>query len=131
MKQGVLVDPNRFQEVLTSKYGRCRVYKILDVSQESKKWAADPQNRVCDAPGSWYCSGQYPPALQKVLEEKKDFEQLEDFNKDKGDSEYQALYHENLKKKNQGEPISAKEAGNGEQEEPWAPVRDVSQDEID
>jgi len=128
---GVQADPNRFQEVHRSRYGKCRVFKILSVSEESKKWVADPKNRVCDAPGSWYCSGQYPPALQKVLGEKKDFEQLEDFNKDKDDSEYQALYHENLKKKNQGQPISAKEAGHGEKKKPWKPVRDVSKEEIE
>ena len=34
------------------------------MSQESKEWLADPANRVCDAPGSWYCVGRYPPALE-------------------------------------------------------------------
>ena len=41
-----------------------RIYKVKRVSLKSKLWAADPANRVCDAPGSWYCVGQYPPALQ-------------------------------------------------------------------
>lgn len=55
------------------------------------------KNRVCDAPGSWFCRGQYPPALQKILKEKKDFKQLEDFNQKEGDdSEYQKKYFENL-----------------------------------
>ena len=27
--------------------------------------AEPPENRLCDAPGSWYCPGQYPPALAK------------------------------------------------------------------
>merc|ERR1712238_626404 len=90
----------------TSQYGKCREFKILSVSQESKNWVADPKNRVCDAPGSWYCSGQFPPALQKVLKDKKDFSQLEDFNKDGNDSEYQAQYHENLKKDSKGEAIT-------------------------
>ena len=96
MKEGVRADPNRFHEVYTSPYGKCRVFKILSVSKESKDWVANPENRKCDVPGSWYCTGQYPPALQKVLKDKKDFDQLEDFNKDGNDSEYQKQYHENL-----------------------------------
>jgi len=111
IQPGVQADPNRFQEVFGSRYGKCRVFKIQSVSKESKDWVADPKNRICDAPGSWYCSGQYPPALQKVLGEKKDFAQLEDFNKDrKDDAEYQAKYHENLKKKTQGQPIPAEKS---------------------
>ena len=31
-----------------------------------------------------FVPGQYPPALQKILAEKKDFAQLEDFNNKKG-----------------------------------------------
>ena len=27
------------------------------------QWVADEANKICDAPGSWYCTGQYPPAL--------------------------------------------------------------------
>ena len=40
----------------------------------------DPENRQCDAPGSWYCVGQYPPALGELIEKGKAFAQLEDFN---------------------------------------------------
>jgi len=130
IRPGVQADPNRFQEVFGSRYGKCRVFKILKVSEESKDWAADPKNRICDAPGSWYCSGQYPPALQKVLGEKKDFEQLEDFNKDKDDAEYQAKYHENLKKRKQGQPIPGEKSDNSMQKIPWGPNRDISNDEI-
>merc|ERR1712161_170289 len=65
MNEGVEVDPNRFKEVFRTKYGRVRIFKILSVSEASKKWVSN--NRVCDAPGSWYCRGQYPPALEKVL----------------------------------------------------------------
>ena len=54
-------------------------------------------NRKCDAPGSWFCPGQYPPALEKILAEKRDFAQLEDFNRDDSDEEYQKQYFENLK----------------------------------
>ena len=66
------------------------------MSTESKEWVE--KNRVCDAPGSWFCRGQYPPALEKVLTEKRDFKQLEDFNL-KGnveDSAYQKEYFDNL-----------------------------------
>ena len=62
---GVSINPKLFQEVHSSKYGLVRVYKVLNISQESRTWLADPANRNCDAPGSWYCVGQYPPALDK------------------------------------------------------------------
>merc|ERR1712130_1051956 len=81
LKPGVNVDPNRFREVFSSKFMKVRIYKVLKVSKKSKRWIADPKNRVCDAPGSWYCNGQYPPALAKVLAKRKSFSQLEDFNK--------------------------------------------------
>lgn len=94
---GVEADKNRFRLVYQTKYGKVRIFKVQSVSQESKAWVADPANRICDAPGSWYCKGQYPPALQKILKEKKDFKQLEDFNIDReDDSEYQRQYMENL-----------------------------------
>lgn len=98
---GVEADRNRFKEVFSSKYGKVRIYKILSVSKESKAWVEDPSNRLCDAPGSWFCRGQYPPALTKILKEKKDFKQLEDFNRkadDEEDSAYQQQYMENLMK---------------------------------
>merc|ERR1711871_10235 len=64
---GVKVDKNRFKEVFTSTYNKVRIFKVMHVSQESKDWIADPKNRLCDAPGSWYCTGQYPPALGKLM----------------------------------------------------------------
>jgi dolichyl-diphosphooligosaccharide---protein glycosyltransferase len=94
---GVIADRNRFNEVFKSKYGKVRIYKIMSVSKESKEWVA--QNRVCDAPGSWFCPGQYPPALKKIIEEKRDFAQLEDFNRGSSDQEYTKEYFENLNKK--------------------------------
>lgn len=100
---GVEADRNRFREVYRTKYGKVRIYKIQSVSKESKEWAADPANRQCDAPGSWFCRGQYPPALTKVLKEKKDFKQLEDFNVKGGDdSDYQKEYFDRLLNKKQG-----------------------------
>ena len=99
LQGGVEADKNRFKSVFNSRHGKVRIFKVLSVSKESKRWVADPANRICDAPGSWFCRGQYPPALQKILKEKKDFQQLEDFNK-KGegdDSDYTKQYLENLK----------------------------------
>lgn len=73
--------------------------QILSVAKDSKEWVEN--NRICDAPGSWYCRGQYPPALTKILAEKKNFKQLEDFNVKGGDdSEYQKEYFENLQMSN-------------------------------
>lgn len=69
-----------------------RIYKVRKVSKKSKDWVADPANRLCDAPGSWYCNGQYPPALQKFIKSRRAFKQLEDFNV-KGD-QHSKKYHE-------------------------------------
>lgn len=97
IRPGVEADPNRFKEVFKSKYGKVRIFKILGVSKESKAWVANPANKLCDVQGSWYCPGQYPPALEPVLKSKTDFAQLEDFNKGRTDDEYQKQYFENLK----------------------------------
>lgn len=92
---GVEVDKNRFKEVYKSKYGKVRIYRVLSVSKESKEWVKN--NRVCDVEGSFYCPGHYPPGLQKVLKDKKDFKQLEDFNaKTEADDDYQRKYFEHL-----------------------------------
>jgi dolichyl-diphosphooligosaccharide--protein glycosyltransferase len=93
---GVTVDPTKFKEVYTSKYGKVRIFQLIGVDQESRAWVADPKNRVCDVEGGWFCRGQYPPALREVLAKKVDFAQLEDFNVKKSDSEYQKQYFENL-----------------------------------
>jgi len=96
LKPGVEADRNRFKLIYNSKYGKVRIFKILKVSKESKEWVANPDNRLCDA-GGWLCRGQYPPPLQKILDQKKDFKQLEDFNAKGGDdSEYQREYMENV-----------------------------------
>lgn len=96
IKPGVEAPADKFEEVFRSKYGRVRIFKILGVSEESKKWVADPANQICDVPGSWFCPGQYPPGLAKILAKKKDFSQLEDFNAGKEDEEYQKAYFEAL-----------------------------------
>ncbi|KPA86002.1 putative mitochondrial oligosaccharyl transferase-like protein [Leptomonas pyrrhocoris] len=62
--EGVSLDASMFQHVFTSIHGLVRIYKVMNVSRESKRWVADPANRVCNPPGSWICPGQYPPAKE-------------------------------------------------------------------
>eukprot|EP00927_Polykrikos_kofoidii_P068264 TRINITY_DN6361_c1_g1_i1.p1 TRINITY_DN6361_c1_g1~~TRINITY_DN6361_c1_g1_i1.p1 ORF type:complete len:828 (+),score=94.76 TRINITY_DN6361_c1_g1_i1:64-2547(+) len=81
VKDGVRLNSKLWKEVHTTKYGLMRIFKVMNISQESKDWVADPKNRVCDAPGSWYCVGQYPPALAPLIAKRRNFAQLEDFNK--------------------------------------------------
>merc|ERR1712048_819585 len=81
LEPGIFLNKKFWKEVHTTKYGLMRVFKVLNVSQESKKWIDDPANRVCDAPGSWYCVGQYPPALAPLIAKRRNFAQPEDFNK--------------------------------------------------
>ena len=99
LRPGVEAPSDKFVEVYRSKYGKVRIWKILGVSQESKEWVADPANRQCDAPGSWFCPGQYPPGLNSILSKKKDFQQLEDFNRgrNKEDAEYTKQYFDDLR----------------------------------
>jgi len=96
---GVKVDPERFTDVFRSKYGKVRIFKVMNVAHKSKKWVADPANKICDAPGSWYCTGQYPPALVKKMDKfgKEDFAQVEDWNKKK-DAKSKKHYDEYMKK---------------------------------
>jgi len=102
LKPGVVADPNRFKHVFDSKYGKVRIFKVLNVSQESKKFVADPANRICDVEGGWYCRGQYPPGLADVLSKAKTFSQQEDFNKkrnsakDTDEEEYIKKYYDNM-----------------------------------
>lgn len=88
---GPMVNQKYFKEVYTTAHGLMRVFKVMNVSEASKAWIADPKNRVCDAPGSWYCVGQYPPALAKLIAQRRSFSQLEDFNKKGGKSAYTKL----------------------------------------
>jgi len=83
---GVSVDSDRFQQVFSSKFGKVRIYRVMSVDAKSKAWVADPSNRICDAPGSWYCTGQYPPALKDLIAKRKNFAQLEDFNNGDADT---------------------------------------------
>jgi len=89
------VNKKYFQEVHTTKYGLMRVYKVMNISEESKEWIADPVNKICDAPGSWYCVGQYPPALQdSLISQRRNFAQVEDFNKKGEKSAYTKMIEE-------------------------------------
>eukprot|EP00439_Symbiodinium_sp_Y106_P070621 s3483_g12.t1 len=101
--EGVRLDGKLFQEVHTTKHGLMRIFKVLGVSEESKKWVADPANRKCDAEGSWYCVGQYPPALHKLISKRKNFAQLEDFNRKDGEkSAYTRMVEEKMKREEAG-----------------------------
>eukprot|EP01062_Namystynia_karyoxenos_P025993 TRINITY_DN2033_c0_g3_i4.p1 TRINITY_DN2033_c0_g3~~TRINITY_DN2033_c0_g3_i4.p1 ORF type:complete len:994 (+),score=370.66 TRINITY_DN2033_c0_g3_i4:120-2984(+) len=80
-QRGVVANRKKWKDVYQSKNGLVRIFQVLDVDQSSKDWVANPANRVCDAPGSWYCVGQYPPKLLKHMKNRKDFAQLEDFNR--------------------------------------------------
>ena len=99
LKPGVEAPADKFAEVYRSNYGKVRIFKILGVDEESKRWVKE--NYKCDAPGSWFCPGQYPPGLSDILSKKKDFSQLEDFNKRRqagaeDDDEYTKKYFEDL-----------------------------------
>jgi len=97
-QDGVQLNPNLFKEVHETKYGMIRIFQVLNVSQESKDWVANPANRKCDAPGSWYCVGQYPPALAPLIALRKDFAQLEDFNKKGEKSAYTKMIEARARK---------------------------------
>mmetsp|Transcript_54445 Transcript_54445/g.84653 ORF Transcript_54445/g.84653 Transcript_54445/m.84653 type:complete len:552 (-) Transcript_54445:92-1747(-) len=84
----VKVDESLFQEVFTSARRYMRIFKVVNASQESKDWVKDPANRICDAPGSWYCVGQYPPAIRWFIDRRESFSQVEDFNKKGRKSKY-------------------------------------------
>ena len=93
-RPGVTLNDTYFQHAYTSKYGKVRIFKVRKVSKKSKDWIANPENRLCDAPGSWYCNGQYPPALQEFVNSRRAFKQLEDFNvkQDAHSKKYQEEY---------------------------------------
>eukprot|EP00929_Paragymnodinium_shiwhaense_P009687 TRINITY_DN11394_c0_g1_i1.p1 TRINITY_DN11394_c0_g1~~TRINITY_DN11394_c0_g1_i1.p1 ORF type:complete len:820 (-),score=157.67 TRINITY_DN11394_c0_g1_i1:106-2565(-) len=99
--EGVRLNSKYWQEVHTTKYGLMRIFKVMNVSEESKAWCADPKNKICDAPGSWYCVGQYPPALQKLIEKRRSFVQLEDFNM-KGERREKSAYSKLIEKERDG-----------------------------
>lgn len=125
LKPGVDAPEDKFYEVYRSKHGWVRIFKIVGVSEESKAWSADVANKQCDT-GGWYCPGQYPPAMEKVLSRKKDFRQLEDFNKDgESDEEYIKKYFEDLQN-----PQKAQKKAIAQEKTPSTPKVDIDVDEI-
>ena len=62
------VSSERYEEAYVSSRGLVRIVRVLDVSATSKAWAAEVSNHACDAPGSWYCPGAYPPELAALLD---------------------------------------------------------------
>ena len=101
-----------FRQVFSSKYGKVKIFKVMRVSKKSKEWIADPANRVCDAPGSWYCTGQYPPPLDSLIAKRKNFAQLEDFNtkKSKEDEDYTKEYMKRMEGQGGAPPSEEAEA---------------------
>jgi len=96
-RPGISVPEDMFKEVYQSKYGKVRIFKVVGADEDSKAWVADEANLKCDVPGSWFCPGQYPPGLNTILSKKKDFKQLEDFNKRaEADDEYTEKYLNDL-----------------------------------
>ena len=74
------VQEKYFQEAFTSSNRMVRIYKVLRVSKKSKAYCAEGRGYK-----AWYegrpLTDAYPPALQKIIAAKEDFQQLEDFNK--------------------------------------------------
>ena len=64
--EGVVAPSDKFREVFRSRYGRARVYKVMNISSESKSWHASSQR--CDTEDSWYCPGDYSPELGTILD---------------------------------------------------------------
>ena len=93
------LNTSRWEPVYQSKYGKVRIVTIKKVSKKSKNWVKNQTNLLCDAPGSWFCPGQYPPAVGWLIDLRKPFRQLEDFNsgpRDKDSEEYTKKYHEKM-----------------------------------
>lgn len=62
-------EPLYFDEAYTSTNNMVRIYKVKDISEESKLFCADKKNRNLDG------SGNYPPGLQSTLAQRHDFKQ--------------------------------------------------------
>jgi len=75
-----VADEHLFEEAYTTKNNMVRIYKVLHVSEESKAYCSEHRGYQ-----AWYegrpLTDAYPPALQSILAQKRDFQQLEDFNR--------------------------------------------------
>jgi len=100
-RQPRTLNSSRWEPVMTSKYGKVRIYKIKRVSKDSKRWIQNATNLACENPSKkwgaaydgsadWYCPGSYPPAVQWLIKKRKPFRQLEDFNSGPRDAESEA-----------------------------------------
>jgi dolichyl-diphosphooligosaccharide--protein glycosyltransferase len=61
-----IVNKTLFEHVYDSRYRLVRIYRVLNVDEESKRWGET--------------NNQYSPAFQKLISDKENFQQLEDFN---------------------------------------------------
>lgn len=98
LQPGLELNSTRWKHAYSTRFGKVRIFKIVGVAKESKAWVANATNRLCDAPGSWYCPGQYPPAVKWLIDKRKPFRQLEDFNTERDESakKYTEEYHKRM-----------------------------------
>jgi hypothetical protein len=89
--------PKTFKEAFTSSHRMVRIYKVLGISKDSKKYCAENRGYIAWKAGKPGFEA-YPPGLRDVLAGKKDFEQLEDFNAKKSRAKKDAEEAERLKK---------------------------------
>jgi dolichyl-diphosphooligosaccharide--protein glycosyltransferase len=122
------VSEERFKEVYTSKYRKVRIYQVVNVSEKSKKWAADPENRLCDAPGSWYCPGQYPPALAKFTGIIKPAYEMPEFAKRRIEEREKIAAKAKAEKAEMAEKAAKAEAEKAEAEESAEGQRDAKEE---
>ena len=72
--------PNTFKEAYTSSNRMVRIYKIKKVHKQSKEYCAQNRGYQAWLSGNPGAAEAYPPKLKSILNAKKDFQQLEDFN---------------------------------------------------
>jgi dolichyl-diphosphooligosaccharide--protein glycosyltransferase len=82
------MDPNTpdmpagtYEEAYSTKHRMVRIYKVLNVSGESKAYVAEGRGKKAYLE-SKPSTMAYPPALRSILKEQKAFRQLEDFNRE-------------------------------------------------
>jgi dolichyl-diphosphooligosaccharide--protein glycosyltransferase len=73
------ISSDYYQEVYTSPNRMVRVYKVMRVSKDSKRYCAENRGYKAWLAGTPLLEA-YPPGLKSVLSKREAFEQLEDFN---------------------------------------------------